>query len=386
VLCTCGAWVSRLENEALLLFSAKPLENLSRTKEFCIAENLDCVCFGVFLTTVPQKLRKKRNEPDFARILDGVLKKYFCRRMRCVEEGVEFEDRKIRFKVMACWPRQGFVAKGTRIMLTSALSIEPVKVVEVVPVAPYVISDEMFDCAFLPFFNEKPVHVHSSQRISVFGLECLVTRTEPKDGFVVAEMTEFSYNEFPAPHITRFSLCPYLEDLPLYVSKQPLAQFIKTILDFYIVLHFKGWKRMVKLGQIIEIAGVDFKVTLCEPNIGIVDEESVLFYNGGIVSRRRNITSLQEVQEIRSIVEEFEEEFKKTIENINNIPVFVMEKMQDECENRECIICLNGFEIGDKIRSLPCCKINLGHLFHKRCCDRWLVRNHTCPICKMNII
>lgn len=45
-------------------------------------------------------------------------------------------------------------------------------------------------------------------------------------------------------------------------------------------------------------------------------------------------------------------------------------------------ICMDEFEAGDAVRSLPCL-----HRFHVACVDRWLTQHAaTCPVCKMPII
>ncbi len=42
-----------------------------------------------------------------------------------------------------------------------------------------------------------------------------------------------------------------------------------------------------------------------------------------------------------------------------------------------CAICLENYQIGERIRTVPCL-----HSFHSSCIDRWLVDRAVCPICK----
>jgi hypothetical protein len=47
-----------------------------------------------------------------------------------------------------------------------------------------------------------------------------------------------------------------------------------------------------------------------------------------------------------------------------------------------CTICRNNFTNQEICRKIN----NCGHLFHQNCVDSWLVRNHTCPMCRHNVI
>lgn len=45
-----------------------------------------------------------------------------------------------------------------------------------------------------------------------------------------------------------------------------------------------------------------------------------------------------------------------------------------------CQICLESYQAGEKLRTLPCL-----HSFHSRCIQRWLHTNNTCPVCRQRV-
>ncbi|KAJ3682520.1 hypothetical protein LUZ60_015093 [Juncus effusus] len=64
---------------------------------------------------------------------------------------------------------------------------------------------------------------------------------------------------------------------------------------------------------------------------------------------------------------------------ICSIPVV---KFSKSCtSNILCTICLNEFQVEEKLRLLP----NCSHAFHIDCVDTWLQRNTNCPLCRVYI-
>ncbi|CAN0556407.1 unnamed protein product, partial [Ectocarpus sp. 8 AP-2014] len=49
-------------------------------------------------------------------------------------------------------------------------------------------------------------------------------------------------------------------------------------------------------------------------------------------------------------------------------------------DGRQCCICLEDFEAGEKATRLPCL-----HLYHTVCIENWLQTSGTCPQCKFRV-
>ena len=58
-------------------------------------------------------------------------------------------------------------------------------------------------------------------------------------------------------------------------------------------------------------------------------------------------------------------------------------KTIDSIPDYECAICLENYNIGDKVNTLKCNDI---HTFHHTCMLEWVKTNDICPMCRENIL
>ncbi|VAI93616.1 unnamed protein product [Triticum turgidum subsp. durum] len=80
------------------------------------------------------------------------------------------------------------------------------------------------------------------------------------------------------------------------------------------------------------------------------------------------------------------------IEGTNGMPRASIEKLPEGTITKEynrnavgdlygCSVCLQDFQIGEKVRSLPDCL----HVFHVPCIDGWLIKHGSCPLCRRKL-
>nr|XP_043608159.1 NEP1-interacting protein 1-like [Erigeron canadensis] len=70
-----------------------------------------------------------------------------------------------------------------------------------------------------------------------------------------------------------------------------------------------------------------------------------------------------------------------SVERIPKIAITCDNGADESGERFSCSVCLQDFQLGETVRSLPQCH----HMFHLPCIDEWLVRHGSCPLCRRDL-
>ncbi|XP_054825423.1 NEP1-interacting protein 1 [Prosopis cineraria] len=70
-----------------------------------------------------------------------------------------------------------------------------------------------------------------------------------------------------------------------------------------------------------------------------------------------------------------------SVEKIPKITITSDNNVDASGERVSCSVCLQDFQLGETVRSLPHCN----HMFHLPCIDKWLFRHGSCPLCRRDL-
>ena len=145
---------------------------------------------------------------------------------------------------------------------------------------------------------------------------------------------------------------------------------IEDLQNNEIILSFENYNGNINIFDTIELMLDDLKNNTNIFNIENLDENNVQF----------NI-ELEIFQHTNEDDDEFNyfnncKEINETIGKSEKI------KKNDTIINENCLICMEKYKIQEFKRLLPNCK----HCFHKKCIDKWLKKNASCPVCRDKII
>ncbi|KAK7406860.1 hypothetical protein VNO78_08494 [Psophocarpus tetragonolobus] len=69
------------------------------------------------------------------------------------------------------------------------------------------------------------------------------------------------------------------------------------------------------------------------------------------------------------------------VEKIPKIKITADNNLDASGDRVSCSVCLQDFQLGEIVRSLPHCH----HMFHLPCIDKWLFRHGSCPLCRRDL-
>ncbi|OMJ93084.1 hypothetical protein SteCoe_4028 [Stentor coeruleus] len=392
VMCPCGSLSSRQGTEEVspsVVGRFWDCFEICNSKRYAEVTELDTLNIGIFERGIPNDILQS-STLDFNAVFKEYLHPYFTDKLRCIGNKDFFTYNNCYFKVLNCNPEQGFVTRKTKIFCYKMLSDRNIFKIEVTPLAPHSISEEVFESLVLPYFRSIR-HIHEDQLLSINGLECVVSKSEPWNGLITQD-SQVEYNSLPMPQLERIKMVPYFEDIPNSLKYLDANTLVQIIVNCYLMPHLKGWCRSLYPGKTLSIAGIEFKVLETIPSKGIVSGSTIIFYDGKGISRREerrhqrssaprnNRLILRQIltmlDSMRALTEEINENY------ISTLPIFVLDSIPSSMEQKSCLICMYDFDAGNKVRAFPCCKIYLVHIFHTECTEGWLKRNKICPTCK----
>ncbi|TKY58318.1 NEP1-interacting protein 2 [Spatholobus suberectus] len=72
---------------------------------------------------------------------------------------------------------------------------------------------------------------------------------------------------------------------------------------------------------------------------------------------------------------------RDSVEKIPKITITSDNNVDASGEKVSCSVCLQDFQLGETVRSLPHCH----HVFHLPCIDKWLIKHGSCPLCRRDL-
>lgn len=333
---------------------------------------------------------------DFKPVFELFLAPYFSGRKRCLGIGEYFCYGDVKFKVLGAFPSYGVISRNTAIYCSQVLSSHPMNKVQILPIAGRNITQALFASVISPFFKHRPRHISTGQYLYLNSNEYMTVATQPIDG-VVNPNTQFYFEGQPLQYIQQMTLLPYFEELPAYCRSLSKEELTAIVVHFYLMPYFQGFKRAICQGRDVLIDGVNFYVENAYPPNGVASDSTAVIYEGSFKSRNaqpeimfvpRNgemnsqITELnRQLFQLQLLMQGLEVPTEVTDPRVvERLPTHTLRSLPSNPEAARCMICLNDYEIGDLVKTLPCF-----HMFHPQCINEWLGRSELCPLCKTSV-
>jgi len=113
---------------------------------------------------------------------------------------------------------------------------------------------------------------------------------------------------------------------------------------------------------------------------GLLDSRAALARHGGGPMVRVNVGGQRRALLLTLMAQEGEQGNPAHAADIAALPTRKLGESENLGEQNKCLICLDEFNDGDDVKTLPCL-----HIYHQKCVERWLGTDNSCPVCKTPI-
>mmetsp|Transcript_14186 Transcript_14186/g.26692 ORF Transcript_14186/g.26692 Transcript_14186/m.26692 type:complete len:497 (-) Transcript_14186:1633-3123(-) len=384
--CVCGAVQQRKDDDTISYAEAPNPREFSALFKMCnnrlppniALTELRSITLGVFTESLSASFRAD-GEVDYGRVLGQSVIPYFSTAERCIGLNDYIETPSCSFKVLGCQSNFGVVGKNTQIIVSQSLSCSPLDRIHILPMQPHTLADEFVRNGLLPYLRSGPVHLHSGQLIVVRQIVCVVVAATPDDGLVTSATQVFTQGE-PLASLAELHMTASIESIPPILRSLPRIQMIWALLHLFIVPHYRGRMRTALTGYRMLLEGVVFKINRCWPQFGVVTEYTritceIVISNTQVI--RMVDPNTGQIVQMLIMPGSAPEPRGLAPDVLAALPERQLETVPSSEDNKKCMVCLDDYEVGATVKTLPCF-----HLFHKHCIDEWLTRNTSCPVCK----
>lgn len=353
------------------------------------------ITIGIFRDSVSANILTG-GRAHFPTVFEFFLSPYFSSRKRCIGIGEYFKYGDAKFKVLGAFPSYGIVGKNTAIFCSQLLSAGNINKLHILPINGQLVNPSTFNSVISPFFKYRPQHIYTGQYLYLGRQEYIIIASQPTDG-VVASNAQFYFEGEVLYPLSQVVLSPFFEDLPVSLKTLPKEALIEEIINYYLLPYFQGSRRYLIQNQEVMIDGVGFLVEYAYPPKGVVMDNTTIAYEGSFKSRHvqpeivfvprsgyinPQINELnRQLFQLQLLMQGMDVQTEQTDERIvGSLPTHTLTNLPSNPEAARCMICLNDYDVGDTVKTLPCF-----HMFHPDCIHQWLERSKLCPLCKTSV-
>ena len=313
------------------------------------------VTFGFFAT----------GDLDADMALRSALLPFTLHKDRCYGVNDLVECCGLRFKVLAAEPIYGVVGRGTKIQCHEVMKTEQLSSIKIMAVYPKSLTIEEYNAQINPILRRPNFHIHQrnfhpDQYIYTPNLQCVILESTPKSGFM-GPQTQVVIERRSLEGLHQAFFQPIGASLPPeYLNLQP-QQMEQVLLDGYLRPHFLGWYRPIMTGEVIKIGGLDFQVAPGSQPFGFVGSQTRVVVDIRHLMRMQRVVSvgpnLTMMHHHQIIMRQAGRQQHFTAVDVRRaLPSKIATQAYIQGDHNTCVVCLDDYEVGDKVTTLPCCK------------------------------